>query len=364
MLVRRRILLALAFGFAVVSLPWAFGQGAGATDRVRFRNPKKDYAEEVILGSVAESAGGLKVTLNNKSVVDIAAPNVVFVEYGSLPGLDKVKLDLNSAENQGAAAKAKELYTAEVKKNPTDPKTKRYLEYREAFWTAKLADAKVGKDFEADAPAAIAKLTGFAQEYAKKNAWEVWPTSRTAARMNAELGKFSEAATVYSFLAKVDGLPADLKWEARLGEVEMLVRSGNALTSVPLVDEIKKAAGFPNSGPIAEKMTVLAAVAKALSEKKSKTKPAAEVKAIEDVIAKTTDPVVRAYGHNLLGELYLQLDLPREAMWELLRVEVVDNLDHEEVVKAVWRLADAFQKQGDENRARAYREKLPTVKGT
>jgi hypothetical protein len=363
MIVRRRVLLALVFGFAAVSFPVAFGQGTGATDRVRFRNPKKDYAEEVVLGTVVESAGGLKITLNNKSVVDVAAPNVVFVEYGSLPGLDKVKLDLSSAENQGAAAKAKELYAAEVKKNPSDAKTKRYLEFREAVWTAKLVDAKIGKEFEADAPAAIAKLTGFAQEYAKKNAWEVWPVSRAAARMNAELGKFSEAATIYSFLAKVDGLPADLKWDARLGEVEMLVRSGNALTSAPLVDEIKKAAGFPTSGPIAEKMAVLAAVTKALSEKKAKTKPAAEVKAIEDVIAKTTDPIVRAYGHNLLGELYLQLELPREAMWELLRVEVVDNLDHDEVVKAVWRLAECFQRQGDENRARAYREKLPTVKG-
>jgi hypothetical protein len=363
MLVRRRVLLAVLFAGTVLALPSAVGQGTGATDRIRFRNPKKDYAEEVILGTVAESAGGLKVTLNNKSVVDIAAPNVVFVEYGSLPGLDKVKLDLNSAENQGAAGKARELYAAEVKKNPTDPRTKRFLEFREAYWTAKLADAKIGKEFESDAPAAIAKLVGFAQEYAKKNAWEVWTVSRTAARMNAELGKLSEAATIYSQLSKVDNLPADLKWEARVGEVEMLVRSGNALTTQPLVDELKKAAGFPKNGPVAEKLTVLAAVTKALAEKKAKTKPAAEVKVIEDVIASTTDPGVRAFGHNLLGELYLQCDLPREAMWELLRVEVVDNLDREEVIKAVWRLADCFQRQGDENRARTYREKLPSVKG-
>lgn len=363
MLVRRSALLALAFGFAAVALPPAVGQGTGSTDRVRFRNPKKDFVEELVLGSVAESAGGLKVTLNNKSVVDIAAPNVVFVEYGSLPGLDKVKLDLNSAENQGAAAKAKELYAAEVKKNPTDAKTKRYLEFREAYWTAKLADGKIGKEFEADAPAAIAKLTGFAQEYAKKNAWEVWPASRIAARMNAELGKYSDAATIYSQLAKVENLPAGLKWEARLAEVEMLVRGGNALVSAPLADEIGKAAGFPASGSAAEKLAILKAAIKALSDKKAKQKPAAEVKAIEDAISKTTDASVRAFGHNVLGELYLQLDLPREAMWELLRVEVVDNLDREEVIKAVWRLADAFQKQGDEGRARAYREKLPTAKG-
>lgn len=364
MLVRRFAFLLLLAGFAAMLAPSAVGQGAGATDRIRFRNPKKDYAEEVVLGIAAESAGGIKVTLNNKSTVEIAAPNVVSVEYGSLPGLDKVKLDLAAAENSGVATKARDLYAAEVKKNPADPKTKKFLEYREAFWTARLADAKSGKEFEAAAPAAIAKLTGFAQEYAKKNAWEVWQTARTAARMNAELGKFSDAATVYSQLAKVENLPADLKWEARLAEVEMLVRGGNALTSAPLVAELGKAAGFPKSGPVAEKLAIYAAATKALAEKKSKTKPAAEVKAIEDAIAKTSDTSVRAVGHNMLGELYLQIDLPREAMWELLRVEVVDNLDREEVIKAVWRLAECFQKQGDENRARSYREKLPSVKGT
>lgn len=363
MLVRRFAFLLLLAGFAALLVPSAVGQGTGATDRIRFRNPKKDYAEEVVLGTAAETAGGIKVTLNNKSTVDIAAPNVVSIEYGSLPGLDKVKLDLSSAENSGIAAKARELYAAEVKKNPGDARTKRFLEYREAVWTAKLADAKTGKEFEAEAPAAIAKLTGFAQEYAKKNTWEVWPTARTAARMNAELGKFSDAATIYSQLAKVDKLPADLKWEARLAEVEMLVRGGNALTVSPLVDELGKAAGFPKAGPIAEKFAILRAASKALSDKKSKQKPAAEVKAIEETIAKTTDPTVRAVGHNMLGEIYLQIDLPREAMWELLRVEVVENLDREEVIKAVSRLAECFQKQGDDNRARAYREKLPAVKG-
>lgn len=360
---RRIAFVVLVAGFAALLVPTAIGQGTGANDRIRFRNPKKDFAEEVVLGTTTESAGGIKVLLNNKTTIDIAAPNIVAIEYGNLPGLDKVKLDLNAAENQGAAAKARDLYAAEVKKNPTDPKTKRYLEYREAYWTARIADGKSGKDFEAAAPEAIAKLTSFTQEYAKKNAWEVWHTARLAARMNTELGKFSEAATLFAQLAKVENLPADLKWQARILEVEMLLRGGNALTTTPLIDEIRKDPAFPKAGPIAEKLTILAAANKALSEKKPKTKPTAEVKIIEDTITKTNDPSVRAIGHNILGELYLQLDLPRNAMWELLRVEVVDNQDRDEVIKAVWRLGDCFEKLGDENRARTYREKLPVVKG-
>jgi hypothetical protein len=362
MLLRRFALAALVGGLSVHLLAPVAGQGTGASDSVRFRNPKKDYQEDRILGVVAESAGGLKVTAG-KQVTDIPAPNVVALDYGSLPGMDKAALDLRSAENQGVAAKARDLYAAELKKNPTDAKTKKFLEYREAYWTARAVDAKTGPEFKAEAPAAIAKLVGFTQEYAKKNAWEVWHTAHTAARMQAELGKFSDAASILSSLAKVEQLPAALKFEARLGEVEMLFRSGNALTTAPAVEELAKAAGFPTSGSIHERLVILRAATKAAGEKKMKAKPTEAVKAIEDVISKTADPVVRAVGHNVLGELYLQLDLPREAMWELLRVEVVDNQDRDEVIKAVIRLADCFQKQGDEARAKSYRDKLPQVKG-
>lgn len=358
--IRRFALLLLLAGFAT-AVP---ARGQGTSDSVRFRNPKKDYAEERLLGSVQESAGGIKVTAVNKTVTDIAAGNIVSVEYGSLPGMDKIILDLRAAENQNNAAKARDLYAAEVKKNPTDAKTKKFLDYREAYWTARVADEKTGPAFANEAPAAVAKLMGFLQEYAKKNAWEVWPIARMAARMQAELGKYSDAASVYGLLAKVEGLPAEMKLDARLSEAEMLFRTGNALTAAPAVADLAKTAGFPAAGAIREKLTILQTATKAAGEKKAKEKPAAAVKAIEDVIAKTVDPPVRAFGHNILGELLMQADLPREAMWELLRVEVVDNQDREEVLKAVLRLADCFQKQGDETRAKAYRDKLAQVKGT
>ncbi len=351
----------LALGLSVLLIPTALGQ-SGSTDRIRYRNAKKDYQEEVVLGTTQETSAGLVVTLNNKSTVKIPAPDIVSIEYGSLPGLDSVKLELSSAENQGNAVKARDLYAAEVKKNPTDPRTKKFLDYREVIWSARVVDAKIGKEFADEAPAVITKLVNFSQEYSKKNAWEVWHASQIAARMNAELAQYSDAATVYSSLSKVANLTPELKYEARIGEIEMLIRSGNVLTSAPLVAEVSKATDLPKSGPIVEKLAVVKAVVDALSEKKAKQKPTAQVKIIEDVIAKTPDPSVRAFGHNMLGELYLQCELPRDAMWELLRVEVVENLDRDEVIKAVWRLADCFKLLGQENRAEAYREKLPTLK--
>ena len=45
-------------------------------------------------------------------------------------------------------------------------------------------------------------------------------------------------------------------------------------------------------------------------------------------------------------------------MWALLWVEVVYNQDRDEVLKALTRLVTVFEAQGDEERAKAYREKL------
>jgi len=91
--------------------------------------------------------------------------------------------------------------------------------------------------------------------------------------------------------------------------------------------------------------------------------PADGVAAIEAEIAKTKDPAVRAAAYGMLGELYLAADKPREAMWQFLWVEVVYNQDRDEVIKALARLADTFRIQGDDDRAKSYREKARRLRG-
>ena len=49
---------------------------------------------------------------------------------------------------------------------------------------------------------------------------------------------------------------------------------------------------------------------------------------------------------------------PREAMWAYLWVEVVYNQDKEEVAKALARLAEVFKQLGDEDRERAYHDRM------
>ncbi len=56
-------------------------------------------------------------------------------------------------------------------------------------------------------------------------------------------------------------------------------------------------------------------------------------------------------------------NLPRDARWQFLWVEAVYNQDHEEVVKALARLVEVFEKLGDKEHASQYREKLLKAKG-
>jgi hypothetical protein len=170
MVARRLSILVLGLACLGLTVQSTLGQGGGTTDTLRFRNPKKDYAEERANGVITETAGIVKVVANNKTLAEVPASRVVAIDYTGLPGLEKSLTDLRSAENQGVALKARDLYTAELKKNPADPKTKRYLDYREAHWSLKVVEGKTGDAFKAEAPALIAKLKGFTQEYAKKNA--------------------------------------------------------------------------------------------------------------------------------------------------------------------------------------------------
>jgi hypothetical protein len=85
---------------------------------------------------------------------------------------------------------------------------------------------------------------------------------------------------------------------------------------------------------------------------------AASVKKIEDVIAKTTDPALKALGYNLLGDVYTAHSKPREAMWSYLWVDVVYNQDRAEHLKAMTRLMDIFEKANDTDKVQLYKEKV------
>jgi hypothetical protein len=344
---------------SAVWLASSLAQPGGVVDTVRYRT--KEGGEKSSLGELKETAAGLVLTANGKTVATIPPQDVIAVYYGRLDGVDdKDRLEMPTWDSKGGPD-AKKNYEAVLKKiggGTANERTKRFLEFKVAMWTARNADAKSGDEFKTEAAAAVDKLTTVARSY---KSWEVWPAARTAARLQAELGEFDKAAATLTTLAKLDGLPADLKGEARLAEVDVLLRSGNASNAATAVGNLTKDMAGLTAGQ-KDRVAIYQAAVKGAQDRADPAKVAAAAKAIRELADKSTDPAAKASAHNVMGELFFISKMPRDAMWEYLWVEAVYNHDRDEVVKALTRLAELFDAQGEKERAAVYREKLQKAK--
>ncbi|CAN5604168.1 hypothetical protein BH11PLA2_BH11PLA2_06140 [soil metagenome] len=350
----------LACSLTVTLLALAQAQPGGLSDTVKYRT--KDGAEKTSFGELKETPAGIVITSNGKTVATIAPHDVIAVYYGKMAGVDgQVRQELPQWDAKGGL-EARNKY-ADLLKTASgagaDERTKRFLEFRVAVLSAKVADTKTGEEFKTEAAAAIDKLTTVARSYTKS--WEAYPAARHAARLQAEIGKYSDAATTLATVAKIDGLPPELKGEAKLGEVDALFRSGSALSAAPAIEELgKSAATLTNAQK--DRLNVFQAALKGAQDKTEPAKVNAAAVAVRTLVDKMTDPVARAGAHNTLGELFFMANMTRDAMWEYLWVEAVYNQDKEEVIKALDRLATIFEKLGEKDRAAVYREKLLKAK--
>jgi hypothetical protein len=327
------------------------GQAGGGTDKLYYRD-KKDNQVRNVEGELKLSPAGIQVVSGGKVVATVAPADVVKVTPGDLPGLDRVRdvLPPLNLEDKREWDKARAIYVNLQKQNPNPAdRTRRFLEYKVAVLSARIADEAREEDgWEARAKDAVGQLERFLTAY--NTGWEVWGVGRTLARIQGELGNYPDAAATWSKLAKNPEAPPDLKQEAALHEIDAAVRGRRYADATARVAELSKTA----VGAAKDRLTIYQAAADALA----KSSPLEAVGPIEKVIADSKDPAVRATGYGMLGEAYLAAEKPREAMWAFLWVEVVYTQDRDEVLKAVSRLATVFKMQGDEERERAYREKL------
>lgn len=327
------------------------GQAGAGTDKIYFRD-KKDNQVRNLEGELKMSPAGIQVVAGGKVTATVSPYDVVKVVPGDLPGLDRIRdvLPPLGLEDKHEWEKARAIYVNLQKQTPgANEKTKRFLEYKLATLAAKVADEAREEDgWEAKTREAVVLLERYMTGF--PNGWELWGVGRTLARLQGELGKYPDAAATWSKLGKNAETPPDLKLEAHMQEIDAAIRGTRYPDAVAKAAELAKTAP---AGAAKDRVAIYQAAADALS------KSAVEgVGPIEKAIADSKDPAVRATGYSMLGELYLAAGKPREAMWAFLWVEVVYTQDKDEVLKAVARLATVFQMQGDEERVKAYREKL------
>jgi hypothetical protein len=353
---RHAVRALMLFGFAgLTAAPATLGQQA-PLDKVHFRDHSAGGTVATVDAEIKESAAGVQLLTGKKGVISPA--DVIRIDYGDVKGIAKGDhYAALAAEDGRDPAKAQSSYADLLKKaGPSAPeKTRRYLAFREAVWSGRVADSKTGEEFRAEAPKAAEKLAAFAR--ATKQSWEVWPTARAAARLYTELGEHAQAAALLGELASVADLPRELRFEARLAEATAILRSGQLPPAEVLLDQIEKDKEFPATGPLQDRLTVLRAAAKALAEQSGTM-----VEGLEVAVAQVKDPVAKAIGSNFLGDVYAAAGRPRDAMWSYLWVDVVFNQDRDEQVYAVSQLVGVFEKLGDTERAGQFRERLPRVR--
>lgn len=334
-------------------------QPSTALDKIVVR--KKDGNTITYDGRLKLSPVGLQVLTGEKlaKATTISFADIVKYEPGEMPGVNRddmlAQLKLESNKTRKDYETAKGVYSNLLKKAAGAPEsTKRHLEYRVALMSTKVADESSDDEKWAElAEVAAKEWTGFLTGY--KSGWEIWPAAKTLARIYAEQNKFDEAAKMWGRMAKSPELPPDLKLEAGIEEVDAQFRSKAYPTAVTLAESLGKSAP---PGAAKDKLAIYARAARAADGglKEDTIKPV--VAEIEKTIAEIKDPTVQAVGFSAIGELYLLVKKPREAMWAFLWVETVKNQDKDEVLKAMCRLVLAFQAQTDEEMQKKYREKI------
>jgi len=360
MMIRKAIGGAVALFVVTLLVEAAIGRQANtALDRIVVR--KKDGNTTTYDGRLKLSPAGLQVLTGEKldKATTINYDDIVKYEPGEMPGVNRddmlaqIKLENNKTRKDYETAKG--VYATMLKKAAGAPDTtKRHLEYRIALMSTKIADESSDEEKWAElADVAAKEWTGFLTGY--KSGWEIWPAAKAVARIYAEQNKFDEAAKMWGRLAKNPDLPPNLKLEAGIEEVDAQFRAKAYSTAATLAETLGKSAG---PGAAKDKLAIYERAAKAADAglKPDTVKPV--VAEIEKKIAASKDAAVQAAGFSAIGELYLLVNKPREAMWAFLWVETVKNQDKEEVLKAMCRLVLAFQAQMDEEMQKKYREKI------
>jgi hypothetical protein len=339
----------------------ATGQPAGQPDKVTVRD-KKDGSTKNYDGSLkfAGPAGLQVVSPDGKVLATVSPADIVKVSPGDMAGVDRgavlAQLSLEDKKNRKDYETARLGYIEMIQKAGTaPPKTKEYLAYKKALVTTKILDEADDDEWSKQAEPTAKEWGDFISEY--KTGWEIWPAARACTRLYTELKKFREVENVWKQVTGKDvELPADLKLMANMQMIDAQIRQGVEGYSVAsrAADDLLKTA----AGAIAKEKLAIYAKTASTGGAVSPEALATTVKELEDKIAASKDPTVRAVGYSMIGELYLAAKRPRDAMWAFLWVETVYNQDKDEVLKALVRLEQIFKSQMDDDHEKMTHEKL------
>jgi tetratricopeptide (TPR) repeat protein len=319
-------------------------------DKVERRDRKADKSIIVTGKIIDESIAGMKLKVGGVKDEVIPAADIQRVYYDDMPPTLKQSYYtlFVAEETEKNFAKLLKDYTdfnaKALVSNDVKPPVKRYLEFRVAMLRVAAGDA--------NAQGALETFT-----IAHKASWEYAFAARALARLLLEKEDYQNATKLLSELSANTLVPAEIKQEAESLLIDAMFQDGK---TVEVQAKLAAAIADTKTPPAQRdryKVYLIGAEAKAGDGKLEDT-----VKKLEKVIAENADPSIRAVAYNIMGDIYREKKMPRDAMWAYLWVDVVYSQDKGEHLKAMTRLLKYFDEEKDVEKQQIYREKIARTK--
>ncbi len=337
----------------VCCLAAAIAPGARGQDIVDYYDPaaKTQNKIEQVRGTIeSESPAGITIRVRGGPVKAIPAAEIRYVRYHvpSVPDLDyrrPFSLEERAPGQTREEARKKMLgealegYRGLLPRLQEVPAARRYVQYRAARVLALLADDDPSK---LDEP--IAAFATFVRE--NPDGWQIVAVLRQLGSLYEAKGDLAAAGEAYAALARLPGVSPNTKLTSEVLSARLLVRAGRS------ADAEKKLAAL--DATLSPGDPSKSAVQVFLAQSKLGRGEFEGVESqVRSALSAATEPSTLAAGHNTLGDYFLKKGRPEDAFWEYLRVDVQYPDDREEEAKALFYLAQLFDKvKNDRVRAR------------
>ena len=217
---------------------------------------------------------------------------------------------------------------------------------------------KVGRGRAGDTGPALARLQDFKSQH--PNSWQINHVMPLIAQIQTDAGDFKGAAQTFQEMADMDVLGPDVRRDAELTIVQVLVRSGKIDDAQKKLDALtKKASGNPG---FASRVKMARAEVLVGQKKTDEALPL-----LQQVVKENNDKLVKGLAHNTLGECLFKANRYNEALWEFLWVDTMFNQDKQQHAKALYYLWKTFEALSNAERAQECHQALlndPRLAGT
>lgn len=189
-----------------------------------------------------------------------------------------------------------------------------------------------------------------------KAGWEIVPALQMLASLQVDKGDVEAASQTYSTLADISGLTPEMKLQSQMQAANLLLRARKFAEAERKLTQVEKA--LPRNDP----QRTFVDVYLMQSRIAQNSNLDGVEKKLEEIIHKNKDGHLLAAAHNALGDYYRAKNDNERAFWEYCKVDLLYDRDKEEHAKALYYLAQLFDRGPhiDGERAEACRARLKT----